>query len=57
MEFNVEPLRSNHSYIGKKRSKKYVCGGKVNDPVKVNNAIGLLNDAVKRMLRWRVWET
>ena len=48
--FNTELLRNNRFCMGRKRGKRYVCGGNVDDPEKVNNAVDLLDEAVRRLL-------
>lgn len=56
MEFNTELLRRNYFCIGVKRGKRYVCGGDA-DEDSVNNAVELLDEAVRRILKWHVWDT
>ena len=54
--FNIELLMRNKFYIGVKRGKEYVCGDNANEDAK-SKAVELLSEAIKRILRWRVWET
>ncbi|WP_054853177.1 hypothetical protein [Vulcanisaeta distributa] len=36
--------------------RRLVCGGPVTDPVVRAEVIDLLNEAMKRLIRWRVWD-
>ena len=56
MEFGVDLLRRNRFCIGKKRGRRYVCGGEAGEGAK-SRAVDLLTEAIERMRRWRVWET
>ena len=56
MEFDMELLRRNKFCRGIKRGREYVCGGEADEGTK-SNAIELLAEAVRRILKWRVWET
>ena len=55
LEFNAYSLRRNHFCMGIKRGKKYVCGDNA-DEDSVNRAVELLIEAVRRILRWKVWD-
>ena len=55
-KFNVELLRRNRFCMGVKRGGEYVCGGDAGKDAK-RKAVELLTEAVRRILRWRVWET
>ncbi|GAB6944980.1 hypothetical protein JCM14467A_17620 [Vulcanisaeta sp. JCM 14467] len=56
MEFSVDSLRRNRFCIGVKRGGEYVCGGDASEE-KRDKTVGLLAEAINRMLRWHVWET
>ena len=54
-EFSVDLLKSNHFCTGVKRGKEYVCGGEADENAK-GKAVELLDEAIRRMLHWRVWD-
>ncbi|WP_252901308.1 hypothetical protein [Vulcanisaeta sp. JCM 14467] len=54
MEINKELLMMNHFCKGIKHGYKYECGNEADEEVK-NVAIELLTEAIKRMLRWQIW--
>ena len=56
MEFNTESLMRNKFCIGVKRGNRYVCGDDANEDSK-SKIVGLLSEAIRRIQRWRVWET
>ena len=51
-----EALRRNKFCIGVKRGNGYRCGGETNEDAK-SKAVELLNEAVRRIWRWRVWDS
>ena len=55
-ELNADSLRRNRFCMGVKRDGEYVCGGEADENVK-GKAVELLSEAIRRMQRWRVWET
>ena len=55
-ELNADSLRRNRFCQGIKRGGEYVCGSEANEDAR-GKAVDLLVEAVRRILRWRVWET
>ena len=54
----TDSLRRNYFCIGigGDRGKRYVCSGEADENA-IDKAVDLLVEAVRRMLRWRAWET
>ena len=52
----MELLRRNRFCMGVKRGNEYRCGGEA-DEVAKSKAVNLIVEAIRRMRRWRVWET
>ncbi|WP_054850339.1 hypothetical protein [Vulcanisaeta sp. JCM 14467] len=55
-ELNVDSLRRNRFCMGVKRGNEYQCGDEANKNT-IDKAVELLGEAVRRILRWRVWDS
>ena len=53
--FNTDLLRRNYFCKGKKKGNEYVCDGEADNSGVVDNAVDLLAETLRRLLRWRVW--
>ncbi|WP_460173676.1 hypothetical protein, partial [Vulcanisaeta sp. JCM 14467] len=55
-EPNMELLRRNKFCMGIKRGREHQCGSDADENA-INKAVELLAEAVRRILRWRVWDS
>ena len=50
--FNTDLLRRNYFCKGKKKGNEYVCDGEADNSGVVDNAVDLLAETLRRLLRW-----